>query len=132
MHEIELRVYHEDTDLAGLVYYANYFRFIERARSEMLRSLRINQTRLLAEEGLAFVVRKLSADYISPARFDDRLQVKTRVIAAERVRIDLEQTVDRDGKRLFLARVQLALIGKDGRPRRIPEHVTRSLTDKAA
>ena len=77
MHEFRTRVYYEDTDLAGLVYYANYLRFIERARTEMLRSRDISQVRLRAETGIVIVVREISAKYHSPARFDDELLVQT-------------------------------------------------------
>ena len=72
-HRFPVRVYYEDTDLAGIVYYANYLKFIERARTEWVRSLGIDQTRLKAEAGIVFAVRRVEADYLAPARFDDLL-----------------------------------------------------------
>jgi len=77
-HEFPIRVYYEDTDLGGIVYYANYLKFIERARTEWVRALGIDQTRLKAEEGILFAVRRIEADYLKPARFDDELVVETR------------------------------------------------------
>ena len=74
MHQFPLRVYYEDTDLAGIVYYANYLKFIERGRSEWLRALGIDQARLRAESGHVFAVRRVEADYLRPARFDDLIE----------------------------------------------------------
>ncbi|MBL9060646.1 MAG: YbgC/FadM family acyl-CoA thioesterase, partial [Mangrovicoccus sp.] len=87
MHEITIRVYYEDTDLAGIVYYANYLRFIERGRSELLRDAGIDQVRLKDEAGLVFAVRRVEADYLSPAKFDDLLTVRTRVTGETGARI---------------------------------------------
>lgn len=119
-HRFSLRVYYEDTDLAGLVYYANYLRFIERARSEWVRELGIDQVRLKAERGLVFAVRRLEADYLSPARFDDRLTVETTAEAVTPARIVLRQRVLRDEAALFDARVTLVALAEDGRPTRLP------------
>ena len=81
MHRHALRVYYEDTDLAGIVYYANYLKFLERGRTEALRALGIDQGRLKAETGLVFAVTRVVLDYRRPARFDDWLEVETRVTA---------------------------------------------------
>ena len=78
-HRFELRVYYEDTDLAGIVYYANYLKFIERARSEWVRERGIDQRRLRADEGIVFAVRRIEADYLAPATFDDLLTVVTDI-----------------------------------------------------
>ncbi|MEL0286380.1 MAG: YbgC/FadM family acyl-CoA thioesterase, partial [Paracoccaceae bacterium] len=78
-HRFSLRVYYEDTDFGGIVYYANYLKFIERARSEWVRSLGLDQKTLKSERGVVFAVRHLEADYISPAKFDDILEVVTDV-----------------------------------------------------
>ena len=119
-HRFALRVYSEDTDLAGIVYYANYLTFIERARSEWLRELGIDQVRLKAERGLVFAVRRVEADYLSPARFDDLLTITTSVEAATPARIVLRQRVLRDGTALFDALVTLVALAEDGRPTRLP------------
>ncbi|WP_126976900.1 tol-pal system-associated acyl-CoA thioesterase [Frigidibacter oleivorans] len=120
IHRFTCRVYYEDTDLAGIVYYANYLKFIERARSEWVRGLGIDQAALKAGEGLVFAVRRVEADYLRPARFDDLLTVETALVAATGARIVLDQTVLRDGARLFAARVTLVGLTAAGRPARLP------------
>lgn len=119
MHSFPVRIYYEDTDLAGIVYYANYLKFIERARSEWLRELGVDQNALKAA-GLVFVVRRLEADYLSPARFDDLVHVETALHALGPARIVLDQRVLREGRVLFGARVTLACLGASGRPARLP------------
>lgn len=119
-HRFACRVYYEDTDLAGIVYYANYLRFIERARTEMIEELGLDQAALRAETGLVFAVRRLEADYLLPARFGDRLVVESRILAASGARLEMEQHLHRGGERLFSARVTLACLRPDGRPARLP------------
>lgn len=122
-HILPLRVYYEDTDLAGIVYYANYLRFIERGRSEWVRSLGIDQGRLRAEQGIVFAVRRLEADYLRPARFDDELAVRTRALAVTGARILLEQEVWRAAERLFAAQVTLVCLTDTGMPARLPADI---------
>jgi acyl-CoA thioester hydrolase len=119
-HRFACRVYYEDTDLAGIVYYANYLKFIERARSEWVRELGIDQARLKAEEGIVFAVRRIEADYLSPARFDDLLAVETALWQAGPARLIVDQAVLRGAERLFAARVTLVALRGDGRPGRLP------------
>ena len=119
-HSLNLRVYYEDTDLAGIVYYANYLKFIERARSEWVRTLGIDQGRLRAEEGIVFAVRRLEADYLKPARFDDELTVTTEVAGVTGARIVLDQAVARAGERLFQAQVTLVCLTEAGAAARLP------------
>lgn len=125
MHEFALRVYYEDTDLAGIVYYANYLRFIERARTEWVRVQGIDQTRLKKEEGLVFAVRHLEADYLAPARFDDDLTVRTRVKQMTGVRIVLNQDVMRGTDLLFSSQVTLVALTVDGQLTRLPANIRR-------
>ncbi|MFD1794821.1 tol-pal system-associated acyl-CoA thioesterase [Paracoccus aurantiacus] len=120
MHRWPVRVYYEDTDLAGIVYYANYLRFIERARTEWTRELGIDQTRLKQDEGAVFAVRRIEADYLRPAVFDDELIVTTVPARITPARIELDQQVLREDEVLFTARVTLACLGADMRPRRLP------------
>lgn len=127
-HRLSLRVYYEDTDLAGVVYYANYLRFIERGRSELLREAGIDQAALKRDEGAVFVVRRLTADYLAPARFDDLLEVTTRIAALRGASIEMAQEVRRGGELLFSALVTVACMGLDGRPRRLPESLRRDLS----
>ncbi|MFO1174241.1 MAG: tol-pal system-associated acyl-CoA thioesterase [Paracoccaceae bacterium] len=126
-HEFALRVYYEDTDLAGIVYYANYLKFIERARSEWVRSLGIDQVRLRRDHGIVFAVRRLEADYLRPARFDDDLTVLTRPAGATGARIQLEQEVLRAGERLFAAQVTLVCLTDGGQPARVPADIRQRL-----
>ena len=118
MHLFETRVYYEDTDLARIVYYANYLKFIERGRSEWLRDLGLDQA-ALKREGTAFAVRHLEADYISPARYDDLLSVETRLAGMTPARLTVEQEVKRGGQLLFSAKVTLVCINDAGRPVRL-------------
>ena len=124
-HVFTLRVYYEDTDLAGIVYYANYLKFIERARSEYVRKLGIDQVDLKAREGIVFAVRRVEADYLSPARFDDELQVTTVPQAVQGARIVLRQDVTRAGTVLFTALVTLVALDESGRARRMPADIRR-------
>lgn len=126
-HEFALRIYYEDTDLAGIVYYANYLKFIERARSEWVRSLGIDQVRLRRDHGIVFAVRRLEADYLRPARFDDDLTVLTRPAGATGARILLEQEVLRAGERLFAAQVTLVCLTDGGQPARVPADIRQRL-----
>jgi acyl-CoA thioester hydrolase len=126
MHEFPIRVYYEDTDAGGIVYYANYLKFIERARSEWVRHCGIDQRQLRTEQGLSFVVRRVEADYLRPALYDDQLRVVTSLASLGGARIDLLQDVFRDAERLFLAKVTLVCIGAQGAVR-LPEAVRSAL-----
>lgn len=127
MHRFELRVYYEDTDLAGIVYYANYLKFIERARTEWVRGLGVDQGRLKAEAGLVFAVRRVEAEYLTPARFDDVLEVRTTLRAVTGARIELDQQVWCGTRQVFTAGVVLVALRDDGRPGRIPPGVRAAL-----
>ena len=121
-----LRVYYEDTDLAGIVYYANYLKFIERARSEMLKKANVNQMDLI-KRGYFFVVMSLKADYLKPAYFEDSLKVITEVAKIKGASIILQQTIFRSEKVLFEASIRLALIDKSGKPARLPANIRQLL-----
>lgn len=125
MHEFALRVYYEDTDLAGIVYYANYFRFIERARTEWVREQGIDQTHLKETEGLVFAVRRVEADYLAPARFDDDLIVRTTVEQMTGARIVLNQDVMRGSDVLFSSQVTLVALTLEGQATRLPANIRR-------
>ena len=120
-HRMTVRVYYEDTDMAGVVYYANYLKFIERGRSEWVRSLGIDQLRLKEEQGIVFPVRRVEADYLAPARLDDLLEVVITPVESTASRLVLLQEVFRGAVRLFSARVTLVAVGADFRPTRMPE-----------
>ena len=121
-----LRVYYEDTDLAGIVYYANYLKFIERARSEMLKKANVNQMDLI-KRGYFFAVTSLKADYLKPAYFEDSLKVITEVTKIKGASIILQQTIFRSEKVLFEASIRLALIDKSGKAARLPANIRQLL-----
>ena len=118
-HLWHVRVYYEDVDLAGVVYHANYLRYAERARSEMVRAAGIDQA-AMREDGLVFVVTRLVADYLRPARYDDVLDVETRLERVGRARFTMAQVIARDGAPLVRILVTVACMDVDGRPRRLP------------
>jgi len=126
-HNFDIRVYYEDTDLAGIVYYANYLKFIERARTEFVRELGVDQARMKAELGVVFAVRKVAAEYLQPARFDDVLRVETEPQAVTGARIVLGQDVWRDETLLFQSTVTLVALNDAGKPARIPAELRRTM-----
>lgn len=126
-HHFTCRVYYEDTDLAGIVYYANYLKFIERARSEWVRTLGIDQAALKRDRGLVFAVRRVEADYLTPAHFDDRLTVETTVQDHTAARLILGQDVLRNDERLFSATVTLVALAENGRPTRLPAEFRQNI-----
>lgn len=126
-HRFKIRVYYEDTDLAGIVYYANYLRFIERARSEWVRGLGVDQVALKADAGVVFAVRRIEADYLAPARFDDEVEVVTQVEAVTGARLVLNQDVMRAGQVLFSSIVTLVALNEQGAPVRLPANFRRNL-----
>ncbi|MDA9207462.1 tol-pal system-associated acyl-CoA thioesterase [Octadecabacter sp.] len=126
-HRFPIRVYYEDTDLAGIVYYANYMKFIERGRSEWVRELGVDQAAMKRDDGVVFAVRRVEADYNSPAKYDDELIVTTDVETVTGARLIVRQTVERGGETLFCALVTLVAIGENGAPARLPAAFRRKL-----
>ena len=119
IHQFSLRVYYEDTDMAGIVYYANYLRYIERARSDWVRDMGIDQGAMKID-GVVFAVRRIEADYLAPAHFDEILDVRTHVQGITPARMILAQDVWRDQTCLFSAIVTIASVGPTGKPVRLP------------
>jgi acyl-CoA thioester hydrolase len=126
-HAFAVRVYYEDTDAAGVVYYANYLKYAERARTEMLRAYGIESSALAREQGLLFAVRRCAVDYLKAARLDDLLEVRSRLSRVERASFELEQSVRRDGVRLADMVVRIACVALAGRPARLPDFVRARL-----
>ena len=122
--EWPLRVYYEDTDAQGIVYYANYFRFMERARTEWLRALGVDQVAMLENDRRMFVVVSTHANFVTPARFNDSLVVTARLAGLTRASFDIEQNIYRDGPErelLLKGGVKAALLDADTlRPSRVP------------
>jgi acyl-CoA thioester hydrolase len=125
---IPVRVYYEDTDTAGIVYYANYLRYLERGRTEWLRALGIEQLRLAEETGLVFAVRSLSIEYLKPARLDDQLAVLTELTVPGRAQVTLRQWIERGGETLVEATVRVACLdAKKMKPAALPEEIRRKM-----
>ncbi len=123
-----IRVYYEDTDAGGVVYYANYLKFFERARTEMLRTMGYEQDELSATEGIIFVVRSVQIDYLSPARFNEQLQASTEVSLAKKVSLTFEQAITRGDDVLCKGSVRCACLDvQTMRPKAIPEILLRTL-----
>ena len=127
-HSMNIQVYYEDTDLGGVVYYANYLRFIERARSEWIRDLGIDQIKMRNEEKAIFVVTKIKADYLSPAYFDDVLKVDTRIKVISPVRAYFYQNIFREEEAIFKAEVCVTCTSNSGKVQRLPEKIKILMT----
>jgi acyl-CoA thioester hydrolase len=127
-HQFEVRVYFEDTDTGGIVYYANYLRFIERARTELLRGLGIESSDLMRQHGIAFAVRKCTVDYLKPAVLDDILRINTDLIRVGGASLDLRQTVSRGDVQLVSADIKLGSLDlSKGKPKPIPRDIRNTL-----
>ena len=122
-----MRVYYEDTDFSGVVYHASYLRFLERGRTELLRAAGLDQSALAARaDGLVFAVRRMTIDYLRPARMDDMLAVETRLREVRGASVGMAQRIRRGGENLVEAEVLVATLS-GGRPLRIPPQVRRAL-----
>lgn len=139
LFSIPIRVYYEDTDTAGIVYYANYLRFLERGRTELLRSLGIEQSALVTRR-IAFAVRSVNAEYLKPAKLDDLLVVETQVAGVGRAQVMFHQAVKRTDATqetlLLKAQVRVACIDPAlGKPIAMPQEIHQqfnTLTEKSA
>ena len=128
-HVYPLRVYHEDTDAGGIVYYANYLKFAERARTEMMRGAGITHVTLLGNHDAAFVVRRCVVDYRKPARLDDEIEVRTSIGTVAGAHIEAEQRVVRDGALLANIDLRLGCVGHTGRAVRLPVPLRQALSE---
>jgi acyl-CoA thioester hydrolase len=126
-HRYRLRVFYEDTDAAGIVYYANYLKFIERARTEMMRLLGFEHTALRRSDAVHWAVRSCAIHYRLAARLDDVLTVTTTITAIRGASLDIDQIVAREGKTVADARLELVCITGEGRPARLPLSIRQSL-----
>jgi len=132
-HRTRVRVYYEDTDAAGIVYYANYLRFLERARTEMLRDFGFNQIELMRDLGVAFAVLRCEIRYLKPARLDDHLDVESRITDIRGASLDFSQTIRRDDQELVRAVVTVTSLDyRNGRPTRVPAPIRQALSDLTA
>lgn len=126
-HSSRFRVYYEDTDAGGVVYYANYLKFAERARTEALRACHIDQSALYRDTGILFVVGECHIRYHAPARLDDLLDIETQLLEMRKVRMTMRQRVQRAGNKIAELTVTIVAVGPDGRATKIPDTVATPL-----
>ncbi|MDR6263948.1 MULTISPECIES: tol-pal system-associated acyl-CoA thioesterase [Rhodobacterales] len=127
VHEFPVRVYYEDTDLAGIVYYANYLKFIERARSTLVREAGIDQGDLKEAAGLVFAVRHVDATYLRPAKLDDALTIATKLQQLSGAKLQFEQDVLRGDELLFSSKITVICMNAAGRVVRLPAEIRAKL-----
>ena len=124
VYRLPIRIYYEDTDFSGVVYHAASLKFFERGRTEALRACGVHHSELLArEEPLAFAVRRMTTEWLIPAKIDDMLEVRTRFVSAKGARMMLSQEIWRDDVLLARAEVEAASMSLSGRPRRLPADI---------
>ena len=124
-----VRVYYEDTDAGGVVFYANYLKFYERARTEMLRAMGFEQDELIAQESVIFVVRSVQVDYLKPAKFNNMLDVSAQVSLVKSASLTFEQSIMRDNELLSTATIRIACLDVNSmRPKLIPDILKQALS----
>ncbi|MCE2926059.1 MAG: tol-pal system-associated acyl-CoA thioesterase [Rickettsiales bacterium] len=128
-HQFPIRVYYEDTDAGGVVYYANYLKFAERARTEALRQAGLNQINLLEKEGIGFVVRHVSIDYLKPARLDDFLTVTTSLDEMGKASLMMSQIISCDKLELAKLSVKLAVVNRTFEPVKLTAELNQLLQE---
>tara|TARA_R110002110_G_scaffold4150_1_gene21410 strand:- start:1565 stop:1963 length:399 start_codon:yes stop_codon:yes gene_type:complete len=129
-HTFPIRIFYEDTDMAGIVYYANYLRYIERARSDIVEQLGLDQRAMRAED-IVFVITRVEADYLGTAGFGDRLEVRTTHHAKGAVRWMFDQDVMLGDAVIFRAKVTAVCMTTAGKPTRLPAKLRSLLSDPA-
>jgi len=130
VHQMAIRVYYEDTDSGGIVYYANYLRYAERARTELLRTLGVESSALMNDDGVALAVRRCLIDYLKPALLDDALVVETEILKVGGASLEARQTVLRGNEQLVSMDIKLGCLDlNSGRPRAMPGSVRTKLLE---
>ena len=123
-HKYKVRIYYEDTDAAQVVFYANYFKFTERARSELIyEKLKLKHLELKEKFDVIFVVKSLSSKYIAPARFEDDLIVVSKIVEKSPVRLVLEQNIEKANKLIFMSTIELAVVSSNGKITKLPDQL---------
>ncbi|MAS86845.1 MAG: tol-pal system-associated acyl-CoA thioesterase [Micavibrio sp.] len=121
-HSLDIRIYYEDTDAGGIVYYANYLKYMERARTEMLREKKFLSSESLSK-GAGFVVANLSIKYKASAKLDDLITVRTRLKERKNARLVLQQDIYKDAQLLTESEITLAYVDLNGRPAKLPNNI---------
>ena len=123
-HKYKVRIYYEDTDAAGVVFYANYFKFTERARTELIyEKLKLKHLELRDKFDVIFVVKSLSSKYIAPAKFEDDLTVVSKIVEKSPVRLVLEQNIEKGDKLIFTSTIELAVVSSKGKITKLPDQL---------
>ena len=130
VHELPVRIYYEDTDAGGVVFYANYLKFAERGRTEFLRDIGFENSQLFKENRVLFLVKRVEAEYFTPARLDDSLTVKTKLLTLKNTSFEMKQDVMRGEQLICAMNIVLVCVGEDGRPFRLPAAVRDKLFEK--
>ena len=125
----EVKIYYEDTDAGGVVYYANYLKFLERARSEAIYELGFSNTELKKEFGVLIIVKSCNIDYKKPAIFEDKLSIISTIKEITKTSFIMEQNINRDKELIASADIHLVLVNSDGRPTKIPEILKNKLSE---
>ena len=123
-HKYKVRIYYEDTDAGGVVFYANYFKFTERARTELIyEKLNLKHLELKEKFDVIFVVKSLSSKYIAPAKFEDDLTVVSKIVEKSPVKLVLEQNIEKDNKLIFSSTIELAVVSSKGKITKLPDQL---------
>ena len=130
MHNYDLKVYYEDTDSAGVVYYANYLKFIERARTELIHQLGFTLTSLLKEYDRLFLVKKIDCDYIQSCKLEDKLNICSRFLSLKNASFELEQNISKKKKIIFNSKILIVCTNSQGTPSKIPNDLHLLMKNK--
>ena len=123
-HKYKVRIYYEDTDAAGVVFYANYFKFTERARTELIyEKLKLKHLELKDKFDVIFVVKSLSSKYIAPAKFEDDLTIVSKIVEKSPVRLILDQNIEKGNKLIFTSTIELAVVSSKGKITKLPDQL---------
>ena len=123
-HKYKLRIYYEDTDAGGVVFYANYFKFTERARTELIyEKLKLKHLELKDKFDVIFVVKSLSSKYLAPAKFEDDLTVVSKIVEKSPVKLALEQNIEKGNKLIFTSTIELAVVSSKGKITKLPDQL---------
>ena len=123
----EIKIYYEDTDAGGVVYYSNYLKFLERARTEMLESIGLSNKKLLEEHNTLIIVKSCNIEYIAPSRLEDKIQIYSLIETLNKASFDVIQNIKKDDNLIVKAKVKLVTVNKDGKPTKIPSILEKNL-----
>ena len=124
----EIKIYYEDTDVGGVVYYANYLKFLERARTEAIISLGFSNKKLLDKYGILIIVKSCKINFIKPARLEDKIHIYSKITSIKKVSFIINQTIRLKKKNLVEAEIRLAAVNKNGQPNKLPEKFIKKLS----